>query len=76
MKLLRPVTCVASNASMKLLRPDYLKWATGNKVITKLTGSLEHIRIAEKNTSDIIVVYPCTANNWTQKLQDAYLQRT
>ena len=56
------VTCVASNASMKLLRPDYLKWATGNKVITKLTGSLEHIRIAEKNTSDIIVVYPCTAN--------------
>ena len=35
---------------------------TGNKVITKLTGSLEHIRIAEKKTSDIIVVYPCTAN--------------
>ncbi len=56
------VTCVASEASMKLLRPDYLKWATGNKVITKLTGSLEHIRIAEKKTSDIIVVYPCTAN--------------
>ncbi|MDI1495975.1 MAG: phosphopantothenoylcysteine decarboxylase/phosphopantothenate--cysteine ligase [Cenarchaeum symbiont of Oopsacas minuta] len=56
------VTCVASKAAMKLLRPDYLKWATGNNVITKLTGSLEHIRIAEKKTSDIVLVYPCTAN--------------
>ncbi|MCH7560074.1 MAG: bifunctional phosphopantothenoylcysteine decarboxylase/phosphopantothenate--cysteine ligase CoaBC, partial [Thaumarchaeota archaeon] len=30
------VTCVVSNAATKLIQPDYFKWATGNKVITKL----------------------------------------
>ncbi|ABK78121.1 phosphopantothenoylcysteine synthetase/decarboxylase [Cenarchaeum symbiosum A] len=56
------VTCVASGAAMKLIRPDYLKWATGNNVITKLTGGLEHIRLADRGGSDMIIVYPATAN--------------
>ena len=56
------VTCVASNAVTKLVQPDYFKWATGNEVITKLTGELEHIRLADYNQSDLIVVYPGTAN--------------
>ena len=37
------VKCVMSNASTKLIKPDYMKWATGNNVITKLTGDMEHI---------------------------------
>ena len=56
------VTCVASNAVTKLVQPDYFKWATGNEVITKLTGELEHIRLADYNQSDLIIVYPGTAN--------------
>ena len=56
------VTCVASDAVTKLIQPDYFKWATGNEVITKLTGELEHIRLADYNRSDLIVVYPATAN--------------
>ena len=56
------VTCVISNAATKLIQPDYFKWATGNKVITKLTGNLEHIRLADYNKSDLIIVYPATAN--------------
>ena len=56
------VTCVATNAVTKLIQPDYFKWATGNKVITKLTGELEHIRLADYNKADLIVVYPATAN--------------
>lgn len=56
------VTCVASNAVTKLIQPDYFKWATGNKVITKLTGELEHIRLADYNQSDLVIVYPATAN--------------
>jgi phosphopantothenoylcysteine decarboxylase/phosphopantothenate--cysteine ligase len=56
------VTCVTSNAATKLIQPDYFKWATGNKVITKLTGELEHIRLADYNQSDLIIVYPATAN--------------
>src|SRR5919107_650128 len=45
-----------------LLTPDMMKWATGNNVVTKLTGSLEHIDLANYSMSDLIVVYPCTAN--------------
>jgi phosphopantothenoylcysteine decarboxylase / phosphopantothenate---cysteine ligase len=50
-----------SSASM-LLNPEIMKWATGNEVVTKLTGSLEHIILADYGMSDLIIVYPCTAN--------------
>lgn len=56
------VTCVASKAATDLIQPSYFKWATGNHVITKLTGDLEHIKVADYRQSDLIVVYPCTAN--------------
>ncbi len=56
------VVCVASNAATKLIKPDYFTWATGNKVITKLTGELEHIDLADYKRSDLIIVYPGTAN--------------
>ncbi|MFL6502522.1 MAG: bifunctional phosphopantothenoylcysteine decarboxylase/phosphopantothenate--cysteine ligase CoaBC, partial [Nitrososphaera sp.] len=50
-----------STTSM-LLNPEMMKWATGNDVITKLTGNLEHILLADYGRSDLIIVYPCTAN--------------
>jgi phosphopantothenoylcysteine decarboxylase/phosphopantothenate--cysteine ligase len=50
-----------SSASM-LLNPEIMKWATGNDVVTKLTGNLEHIILADYGMSDLIIVYPCTAN--------------
>lgn len=56
------VVCVASTAATKLVKPDYFKWATGNDVITKLTGDLEHIDVADYKRSDLIIVYPATAN--------------
>jgi len=56
------VTCVASNAVTKLIQPDYFKWATGNEVITKLTGELEHIKLTDYKQSDLVIVYPATAN--------------
>ncbi len=56
------VKCVTSNAVTKLIQPEYFKWATGNDVITKLTGELEHIRLADYNQSDLLIVYPATAN--------------
>ncbi|MDE1844968.1 MAG: bifunctional phosphopantothenoylcysteine decarboxylase/phosphopantothenate--cysteine ligase CoaBC [Thaumarchaeota archaeon] len=56
------VTCVASKAATDLIQPSYFKWATGNPVITKLTGDLEHIKVADYKQSDCIIVYPCTAN--------------
>jgi phosphopantothenoylcysteine decarboxylase / phosphopantothenate---cysteine ligase len=50
-----------STASM-LLNPEIMRWATGNDVVTKLTGNLEHIMLADYDMSDIVIVYPCTAN--------------
>ncbi|HEY5631834.1 MAG TPA: flavoprotein, partial [Nitrososphaeraceae archaeon] len=52
---------VMSNSS-KLITAEIMQWATGNNVVTKLTGNLEHIFLADKNRSDLILVYPCTAN--------------
>jgi len=56
------VVCVESYAATKLIKPDYFKWATGNPVITKLSGDLEHIDVADYKRSDLIIVYPGTAN--------------
>lgn len=57
------VRAVMSEATaMALLHPDMMKWATGNDVVTKLTGNLEHIMLADYDTSDLVIVYPCTAN--------------
>lgn len=56
------VTCVVSGAASRLIRPEYFRWATGNAVVTRLTGDLEHIRLADYGRSDLIVVYPATAN--------------
>jgi phosphopantothenoylcysteine decarboxylase/phosphopantothenate--cysteine ligase len=39
-----------------------MKWASGNHVVTKLTANLEHIFLADYNMSDLVLVYPCTAN--------------
>jgi phosphopantothenoylcysteine decarboxylase/phosphopantothenate--cysteine ligase len=53
---------VISNSATILLHPNYLRWATGNDVVTKLTADMEHIKLADFNKSDLIIVYPCTAN--------------
>ncbi len=53
---------VISNSATILLHPNYLRWATGNDVVTELTADMEHIKLADFNKSDLIIVYPCTAN--------------
>jgi phosphopantothenoylcysteine decarboxylase/phosphopantothenate--cysteine ligase len=53
---------VISNSATMLLHPNYLKWATGNDVVNKLTADMEHIKLADFNKSDLIILYPCTAN--------------
>ncbi|MFN2435061.1 MAG: bifunctional phosphopantothenoylcysteine decarboxylase/phosphopantothenate--cysteine ligase CoaBC [Nitrososphaeraceae archaeon] len=45
-----------------LLTEEIMNWATGNKTVSELTSDLEHIALANYGKSDIIVVYPCTAN--------------
>jgi phosphopantothenoylcysteine decarboxylase/phosphopantothenate--cysteine ligase len=55
------VVMTESTASA-LLNPEIMRWATGNDVVTKLTGNLEHIMLADYGMSDLVIVYPCTAN--------------
>lgn len=55
-------TVMTESTASALLNPEMMKWATGNDVITKLTGDLEHIMLADYGMSDLVIVYPCTAN--------------
>ena len=53
---------MTESTATTLLHPEMMKWATGNDVITRLTGNLEHVMHADYGMSDLIIVYPCTAN--------------
>ena len=56
------VFVVMSKAVETFMNREYFLWASGNSVISELTGNLEHVRVANFETSDLIIVYPCTAN--------------
>ncbi|WP_455368903.1 bifunctional phosphopantothenoylcysteine decarboxylase/phosphopantothenate--cysteine ligase CoaBC [[Eubacterium] cellulosolvens] len=58
------VYTVLSKSACELIRPKFMEWATGNKVITELTGNTEHIQLAGEwvGKVDIVVIAPATAN--------------
>ncbi len=51
------VFVVMSKTVEKFISKDYFEWASGNKVISKLSGKLEHILVADYGKSDLVVVY-------------------
>lgn len=55
-------TVMTESTAATLLHPEMMRWATGNEVVTKLTGNLEHVILADYGMSDLLIVYPCTAN--------------
>ncbi|MFX1409889.1 MAG: bifunctional phosphopantothenoylcysteine decarboxylase/phosphopantothenate--cysteine ligase CoaBC [Promethearchaeota archaeon] len=67
MRLGGEVICVMSKAAVELINPALMEWATGNPVITKLTGAVEHVYLAGERPrgvgkADLILVCPATAN--------------
>ncbi|NVM29716.1 MAG: bifunctional phosphopantothenoylcysteine decarboxylase/phosphopantothenate--cysteine ligase CoaBC [Candidatus Helarchaeota archaeon] len=64
MRLGAEVFAVMSEAAMQIIHPNLMHWATGNEVVTELTGKIEHICLAgnEGDNVDIILVCPATAN--------------
>jgi len=61
------VYAVMTKAACELISPDLMYWATGNRVITHLTGAVEHIALAGdrpkgRGVADLILVCPATAN--------------
>ena len=68
MRLGADVISVMSKAATELIKPTLMHWATGNPVITQLTGSVEHIFLAgdrpnAAGKADLILVCPATANS-------------
>ncbi len=55
---------VMSEMGTKIVHPYLLEWATGNPVITELTGQIEHITLAGKHDGhvDLVLIAPATAN--------------
>ncbi len=53
------VKCFMSEAACDILNPNSMEFATGNDVVTKLTGNIEHVKYSQE---DLIVVAPATAN--------------
>jgi phosphopantothenoylcysteine decarboxylase/phosphopantothenate--cysteine ligase len=53
---------VMSKTVEKFISKDYFVWASGNKVVSALSGNLEHIVLADYGKSDLVIVYPATAN--------------
>lgn len=57
------VHVVLNRAARTLVTPAALEWATGNPVITRLTGRVEHLELlGEEGSCDLLVVAPATAN--------------
>lgn len=53
------VKCFMSDAACKIIHPNSMEFATGNDVVTELTGNIEHVKYSQE---DLILVAPATAN--------------
>lgn len=53
------VKCFMSDGACEIIHPYSMEFATGQKVVTKLTGEVEHVKYAD---ADMIIVAPATAN--------------
>ena len=56
------VKCFMSEAACEIIHPNSMEFATGQEVVTELTGKIEHVRYAQE---DLILVAPATANTIT-----------
>ncbi len=58
------VYAVMSEMAQKIIHPYLMHWATGNRVVTELTGKIEHIMLAGEfpDKTDLVLVAPATAN--------------
>lgn len=53
-----------TKAATDLIHPNLLHWATGNPVITELTGEIEHVHLCGEHPdkADLLLISPSTAN--------------
>lgn len=55
---------IMSKAATKIIHPDAIEFATGNKPIIELTGKAEHVSYCGrvKKSADLLLIAPCTSN--------------
>ena len=54
---------VMSDMAEQIIHPNLLEWATGNSVVTKLSGKFEHVQYTTGSSKvDVLLIAPCTAN--------------
>jgi len=53
-----------TKAARELIQPALLEWASGNPVITALTGEIEHVHLCGQHPdkADLLLIAPSTAN--------------
>jgi|Deesub1362B_J571_1020462.scaffolds.fasta_scaffold00007_322 phosphopantothenoylcysteine decarboxylase/phosphopantothenate--cysteine ligase len=58
------VHAVMSENAQKIIHPYAMEFATGNKVVTEITGFIEHVELCgeHENKADLVLVCPATAN--------------
>jgi phosphopantothenoylcysteine decarboxylase/phosphopantothenate--cysteine ligase len=58
------VFAVMSPMAQKIIHPHLMEWATGNSVVTELTGKIEHVALVGEHSekADLVLVAPATAN--------------
>ena len=54
---------VMTPSAVKLVAPDAMEFASGEKPVTEITGQTEHIKyLGDPSDADLFLVYPATAN--------------
>ena len=55
---------IMTRAATRIIHPDSLEFATGNKPVIELTGQTEHVAFCglTKKPADLLLISPCTAN--------------
>ncbi|HEX7628489.1 MAG TPA: bifunctional phosphopantothenoylcysteine decarboxylase/phosphopantothenate--cysteine ligase CoaBC [Candidatus Methanoperedens sp.] len=57
------VFSVMTDAARKIIHPEAMRYATGNPVITEITGDVEHVDFCGiGGRASLLLIAPCTAN--------------
>jgi phosphopantothenoylcysteine decarboxylase/phosphopantothenate--cysteine ligase len=57
------VHAVMTQSAQKILHPEAMHYATGNRVITEITGDVEHVEFCGiGGRASLFLIAPCTAN--------------
>src|SRR3972149_2457750 len=57
------VHAVMTKEAQKIIHPEAMRYATGNRVITEITGAVEHVGFCGiGGKASLLLIAPCTAN--------------